>query len=449
MQKLISNIKRLLFFLPFTGYFVAFALLIVFGYRLLDGQSKLPDSGYKVTFSLLLSIALLICIAVLLFGFITVLISFIYAMMKARKQIQVFHLETEINKNINSKGQIVKIKLHPILSPLIGFLKIRLLYDENSYSAKYTPIVEKNNIFNLTFEGRFNWDLPEIREYHIKKAVLYFEDYFQFFSFSVSIRLNQHFHIGPQTEKLNSVNANPRKTEETSIRIEELKRVEGELINYKNFETNDDVRRIVWKIYAKNKELVVRIPEILDPYASHIYLYASFFNAFNIKSNRVIQSTLLDYYKTICWSIYTQLAQKGFEVKFVSDQSNQLNKTIESADLINHAITISNWQSDNELKDYVKTVNASVVIVSSLIELEQVKQFAESNGDKIQIIHIPLSEIVSENAIKSWFRWLFIKTENDSLESNKMKWKLSPIRFKIKTNETQIRKVLNQNRINK
>jgi hypothetical protein len=78
-----------------------------------------------------------------------------------------------------------------------------------------------------------------------------------------------------------------------------------------------------------------------------------------------------------------------------------------------------------------------------------VKQFAESNGDKIQIIHIPLSEIVSENAIKSWFRWLFIKTENDSLESNKMKWKLSPVRFKIKTNETQIRKVLNQNRINK
>ena len=448
MQKLISNIKRLLFFLPFTGYFVAFSLLIIFGYRLLDGQSKLPDSGYKATFSLLLSIALLICIAVLLFGFITVLISFVYAMMKARKQIQVFHLETEINSNINSRGQIVKIKLHPILSPLMGFLKIRLLYDENSYSAKYTPIVEKNNIFNLTFEGGFNWDLPEIREYHIKKAVLYFEDYFQFFSFSVSIRLNQHFHIGPKAEKLNSLNPNPRKTEETSIRIEELKRVEGELINYKNFENNDDVRRIVWKIYAKNKELVVRIPEIMDPYASHIYLYASFFNAFN-KSNKVIQSTLLDYYKTICWSIYTQISQKGFEVKFVTDQSNQLNKIYESAEQVNHSITISDWQTENELKDYVKPANASVVIVSSLIELEQVKQFAESYGDKIQIIHIPLSEIVNENAIKGWLRWLFLKAENNSLESNKMKWKLSPVRFKIKANETQIKEVLNQNRINK
>lgn len=449
MQKLISNIKRLLFFLPFTGYFIAFSLLIIIGYKLLDKQSTLPDSGYKATFSLLLSIALLICLIILIFGFITVLISFVYAMLKARKHIQVFHLQTETNLKNNSRGQIVKIKLQPILSPLLGFLKIRLLYDENSYSAKYSPVVEKNNIFTQTFEGHFNWDLPEIREYHINKAILYFEDYFQFFSFSVSIRLNQHFHIGPKAEKLNSLNPNPRKTEETSIRIEELKRVEGELINYKNFETNDDVRRIVWKIYAKNKELVVRIPEIMDPYASHIYLYASFFNAFNIKSNKVIQSTLLDYYKTICWSIYTQLSQKGFEVKFVSDQSNQLNKTIESAEQINHAITVSNWQTETELKDYVKPINAAVVIVSSLIELEQIKQFAETYGDKIQIIHIPLSEIVNENAIKSWFRWLFIKAEDDSIESNKMKWKLSPVRFKIKANETQIKKVLNQNRISK
>jgi len=201
-------------------------------------------------------------------------------------------------------------------------------------------------------------------------------------------------------------------------------------------------------IYAKNKELVVRIPEILDPYASHIYLYASFFNSFNIKSSKVIQSTLLDHYKIICWSIYEQLTKKGFEVKFVTDQANQLNKIYENSEPINHAITISNWHTETDLNDYVKASNASVVIVSSLIELEQLKKFAETHGSKVQIIHIPLSESLNENAIKSWLRWLFIKTEDNSIESNKMKWKLSPIRFKIKSNEIQIRKVLKQNTIN-
>ena len=34
----------------------------------------------------------------------------------------------------------------------------------------------------------------------------------------------------------------PRKTEDTATRIEEIKKVEGEHINYKNFESNDDVQ---------------------------------------------------------------------------------------------------------------------------------------------------------------------------------------------------------------
>ena len=88
--------------------------------------------------------------------------------------------------------------------------------------------------------------------------------------------------------------------------------MEGEYLNYKNFENNDDVSRIVWKIYAKNKELVVRIPEIMDPYASHVYLYASFFTSFNVAGSTPVEVPFLNYYKAMIWTLYQNLVKQGF-----------------------------------------------------------------------------------------------------------------------------------------
>ena len=104
-----------------------------------------------------------------------------------------------------------------------------------------------------------------------------------------------NFFNGPPLKATGNIIVQPKKTEETNMRIEEMRKVEGELLNYKNFETNDDVRRIVWKIYAKNKELVVRIPETNDPYASHIYFYASFYNAISNDVYEEFNEVFLDH----------------------------------------------------------------------------------------------------------------------------------------------------------
>ena len=104
-----------------------------------------------------------------------------------------------------------------------------------------------------------------------------------------------------------------------------MRKVEGEFLNYKNFENNDDVRRIVWKIYAKNKELVVRIPEMMDPYASHVYLYASFFSSSISKAMRTVEDPFLNYYKVITWSVYQNLVKQGFEVRYIPDQDATKN----------------------------------------------------------------------------------------------------------------------------
>ena len=83
-------------------------------------------------------------------------------------------------------------------------------------------------------------------------------------------------------------------------------------MNYKDFESGDDVRRIVWKIFAKNKELVVRIPEVINPYASHLHFFASFQNSM-IAADSNYAAGMLDYYKDIIFNTILQIEKDGEE----------------------------------------------------------------------------------------------------------------------------------------
>lgn len=444
MHKFMKAIKKLSYFVPFTMYLLVFVAVLIPGYIKLRDLSKLPDSAYTGIFSLLLSIALFFSIAMMCFGFITVLTSFIYFKWKAHKNEINLSLKTTPDKTGKGNNQVVSIQIKPILIPVIGFLKIRVIYDATHISDKFTPVSGKSNFFKFSYDGRFSWNLPEIREYQVEKVIIYFEDFFQFFSIATTFTTSNRFFISPTQQDLNALKASPRKTEETTTRIEELKRVEGELINYKNFETNDDVRRIVWKIYAKNKELVVRIPEIMDPYASHIYLYTCFYSKFNITGNESVEVPFLNYYKTICWSVYKQLSQKGFEVRYVPDQQIPAKSISAPDELVNYAITVSNWQTETQLKDFVKAGNASVIIISSLNDPEQVKEFAESYGSEISMIFVPLSDVFDQGAFKDWIKWLFIESEKTDLSAYRAKWNISPLRFKLKENEKEIRAILKQ-----
>jgi hypothetical protein len=443
MHKLLRSIRKAGYFIPFTVYLMVFIALLIPGYLKLRSLTKLPDSAYTHIFSLLLSIALFFSIAIIIFGALSVLGSYLYFKWKQRKN--EIRLQLHTNADSTKEGrQAIDLRINPILLPLAGFIKIRLFYDGTHISGKFAPVANKSSFFKFSFSGQFSWNLPEIREYKIERVMIYFEDFFQFFSMALTVDATNRFFISPVQQNLNALKASPRKTEETTTRIEELKRVEGELINYKSFETNDDVRRIVWKIYAKNKELVVRIPEILDPYASHIYLYPSFHSHYNIGGNETVEIPFLNYYKTLCWSVYKQLEKKGLEVRYLADQQIPTTDLPTADERAKYAITVSQWQQDAGLKDFVKPGNASVLIVSSLNDPEELRTFAESYGSDISLIFIPLSDSLEENGVAGWIKWLFVENEKHQMASYKTKWNLSPLRFKLKENEKEIMAILKQ-----
>ncbi len=438
-----DKIKHAAFYIPFTIYFVVFAIAAFVGFKMMGSNEINADSSFVDIFQLLLKVALAFTIAIISVAFLPVLISFFYFKYRQRKTGIRFDISTDVKESELHQKQTVRLLISPVLKPFFGFVKLRLLYDRKHYSKKFSLLENsKRKFFSTSIEGTYHWTLPQIKEYHVEKAVLYFEDILQFFSIAVNLPTSSHFFTQPATKGLKDLNVLPRKTEETNTRIEQLRKVEGEYLNYKNFENNDDVRRIVWKIYAKNKELVVRIPEIMDPYASHVYLYASFFSHFNIEGNGAAEIPFLNYYKVVIWSVYQNLVKRGFEVKYIADQDAAKNNAGDEQQSVKYSISTSKWHHEKDLKTYVKINDASVVIVSSFSNAEEVKDLMENYGKDITFIFIRLTDSFKNQNMIDWVQWMFVQNQKDDIDVYKRGWVLSAMRLKIKENEKKLAEIL-------
>lgn len=443
IDRIKNAITRFGFYIPVTLYFLIFLTAVYFSWSVLYGANREPDTAVTAVFELLATTAIWFCIAIVTLACTTVLVSWLFFVFQKRKHGVDFKLTTDVAESELHQKQSVRLRISPVLKPLFGFIKLRLLYDDNHYSPKFS-LLEKSRrtFFSTTIEGTYNWPLPQIKEYHVQQAILYIEDVFQFFSIAVNLETNNHFFTQPTSKQVSQLKISPRKTEETTTRIEEIKRVQGEYLNYKNFENNDDVRRIVWKIYARNKELVVRIPEIMDPYASHLYLYVSFFSNFNTDGNGAVEIPFLNYYKVYSWAIYQNLVKQGFEVRFIPDQEVANSNKNDLDQWVKYSLSTSNWQRNNDLKSYAKTNDASLIIVSSLSNVDEVRELADQFGKDIRFIFIKLSDSLHKQSVFDILQLVFIQKEQNDIEVYKREWSFSRVRNSILQNEKALEKVL-------
>ncbi len=436
-----KKIKYYSFFLPLRWYGLLFSAALLLVYVWL--KAKVPAvsedgaSSFGDIIGLLLKVALVFVLILLMLALLSVLIPYVVFLWQERKKKIQLLLKTRLNDV--STRTAMHLQLQPIWQPLFGFLRLRLIYDDKLFTPKFSLTSESSafRFFKNQLAGNYYWQLPATKEYQVHNCIVYFEDIFQIFSFAVQVPVDSQFFTKPQNNEEAIPSVLPRKTENEETRIEELRRVQGEYLNYKNFEDHDDVRRIVWKIYAKNKELVVRIPETLSPYASHIYLYASFHTHFN--TGEVAEVPMLNYFKAYVWRAFQQLQTQGFEVRYMTDQ--ELNVAAENVqERVLQQISLSNWHKQNELTQFVQPNNAAVAIVHSLTHVNEVKQLMSNSN--CTILFVPLTDALKVQNIGDWVKWIFVQAEEDELSKYRMLWNLTANRSQILENEKAIRKVL-------
>jgi hypothetical protein len=251
----------------------------------------------------------------------------------------------------------------------------------------------------------------------------------------------QVFQNQPQLQTVIESSVIPKKTQELEIRIPQMRRVDGDLLHYKKFSTSDDTRRIVWKIFAKNRDLVVRTPEIFNPFASNIYMYASYFASKQLLLDTSLTTQMLNYYKDAVYTIYDVLQQKEFEVNYIADQQIQgSNKVVEK-------ITLSNWQLQTPIHQFVKPNNATVLCIHSLSDPDDLQQvFAELDANTI-VYFVKTSQLFLQNNILKTLQRIFILPPKDELEKIRTRWWLSGTRLLVLKNEKRIEAILEKQHV--
>jgi len=433
-------------FLPFQLNFFVLLFVTAGAYALV--QNKYSNLQEQTYFMLLLR-ALVMFTAVLFMlmvgiAFFTALLCWLYFWVYRRSHKE-SPLQVSIGDGDKAEAGYISLGLLAtgIIKPLLGHVKGRIVFADNRISAALTldePVFGKSPLIRTAIKaGRPVW-IPDIKEHEVQKAVLYFEDMFRLFSFPFVVSNIQKLLTVPARSEAIAVDVNPDKTQDQTQRIQTPRKTRGELLNYKNFEAGDDIRRIVWKIYAKSRELVVKIPETMDPYASHIHFHPSFYTSTMVSDD--LKNAMLNYYKIRIRQVYEALLRTEFAVKYIPDQElATADDTHEEEATWLYELSTSVWQSAKDATDYMASRREGIYCISSLIPMFEMEELFSNKTPDTLVILVKVSDLWQNQQAFHWTS-LFMKTDEHPLDALKRKWLLSPHRRKIITNEKQVQQYL-------
>jgi hypothetical protein len=196
----------------------------------------------------------------------------------------------------------------------------------------------------------------------------------------------------------------------------------------------------VWKIYAKSGQLVVRIPEIKDPYASHLYLYVSFFQGFGSKEG-AFETELLNIYKDLVRNLFEAVQKNGYDVRIPQDQEVPKLSGLGDKKIELFQITAASWQDKNAPSTYVKYNKAAFVCLSSLTPVSEIELIAKNLPQAIPLVIVKLSSAIS-SPFQMKIKDIFFRPEKKPSDHLRQPWLLSSLRKTLQHNETEIENAL-------
>jgi hypothetical protein len=443
-----SRINLFLQWIPFTWntFFLVILFFVSKHFLYLPINKENASNALLPLIRMMAYFVALLFISVIVLSILSTIFSCLYYLWLRKNKKSLLEINFySVNKN-NQKKQFLEVILPNVIKPLLGYVKARLVYDDQKLSEPFglfSAHYKKNSLKRLAITGNNRLELPDIKEYQIKYSILFFEDLFQIISIPIHQKLMGTFYKTPEVFDANIEDVSPKQAETLDIRIDQLKKVEGDLWNYKTFESGDDVRRIVWKVFAKNRDLVVRMPEQMEPYASNLNLYASFYTSINptiIGTDYFAE--MLNYYKKNLWSIFSELLKKELKIKYLPDQEFHLPDNLNESEIVERIISNSVWQQDFRVNNYFSSKKGSVLVISSLSDIKDLQQIVQEADKTIQIIYIPLSKIFHQYLALHWIKSLFFIAAPDRLSKLRRNWIFSPLRRQILKNEKEIEALL-------
>ncbi len=407
-------------------------------------DSETPDSMTPLIV-LLLQIAGLTLALLMALTFLLTVFAWIGLLWRSRQGQKPVEIAFE---NAPAGGLALSAALEVSPLPFWGTALLTVFFAEGGSAG---PVLLERRGFSLLPAGRRKWRtstavaLQRVQAYKVEKARVQLRDVFGLFAFTLNLPASALAINKPTATGADMPLLPPSRATEVTERIEELKPVEGELFQYKNFETGDDMRRIVWKVYARTRDLVVRTPERLEPYASQIDLFASFgasFPPLYDEQNEWAQE-LLSFYKSSIWGLYQSVSKQGLRPVFHSDQEVTLSggEADTPAAVAQNAITGAQWTDGNSLPAGVGN-KGEVVVVSSLISPEALESLLRAGKMPSAVCFVSLSEAIAAPKKQNLLLRIFLRPARTPESLLRNGWRKSPLRMLLQRREGELRTLI-------
>lgn len=424
-----------------------FSAVVVWGVaRWLRTEYGQDDSNLWLVMDLFLRLSLVTLAVLFIVSLLSALIAWAYVMQNIRNK----KVTLDVKFGDGQKAEagwvpLVVIVKGSVLRPLLGTIHASLIFSGKRMSTKVLldeNLTKPREWWRYAIKGTGQTLLHDRGIYDVEKVLISVGDMLGLVSLPCTLPITQQLFTLPQVQREQRIKAQPNATEEQTHRIDIPKRVEGEYVNYKEFEYGDNIQRIVWKIYAKSGQLVVRIPETKDPYASHLYFYASFFNGLNNETG-AFETELLNVYKDQLRNLFEAIERNGYDVRMPQDQEVPKLAGLGDKKIQLFQITAASWQHQSPPSVFVKADKAAFVCMSSLAPVHEVEWAVKHLPTSVPLVVIKLSE-----AIPSPFSFtvkdIFFKPEDKPSDKLRQPWLLSSLRKELIKNEKQIASLLRQ-----
>jgi hypothetical protein len=386
----------------------------------------------------MIKISIIIILIFIFISFCSTLFCYLYFIIKEKRNPKAIHIAMSIgDDHKNYKNLLIDTELPQTFKPLFGYIKSILVYNNFEMTDKlllnkihYIPFWRKN----LLLQSKNSLTLPDIKEYKFQKSLIFFEDMLHFFSFAVTKKIETQLVNLPRNQELAISNIPISSSIENKTRIAKLKKIDGEWIDYKKYEQNDDVRRIVWKIFAKNKELVVRKVETLNPYASHVNVFCSFYfpeSLFLINDD--YKNEMMNFYKNCIWSFTEEIKKTALDLNLIFDQQIQLPPT--SLNFIAYKIALCQWQNENKILNFNSNKENNLIFTNSLLPSNELKLIIENLPLNTKLVYVKMSTLFEQKKWQNWLKNIFYLSKEDRISTLRSNWHFYPLRKKIMLNE--------------
>lgn len=377
---------------------------------------------------------------------LTALITWIYFINSVRNK--AITLQAKFGDGQKAEAGLVPISVSiqgSVLRPLLGTVQARLVFAGKRISERIildTNIPRQRHWWRSGIRGSGNTLLHDRGIYDVEHVLVLFCDMLGLVSLPCRVPFTQQLYTLPRPQETQHILAQPNATEEQKHRIDIPKRVEGEYVNYKEFETGDNINRIVWKIYAKSGQLVVRIPETKDPYASHLYFYASFFHGFTMNQG-AFETELLNVYKDYVRNFYEALDRNGYDVRIPEDQEipHLAGQSEKKNELFR--IAVASWQRELAPVAFINPGKAAFVCLSSLVPAAELGAIFQNLPPNVPVVIVRLSDAIP-SPFSFKLKGIFFKPAKQPADKLRQPWLISSLRRELQRNEREIGVILKQ-----